>query len=136
MIAKWAKKTIPNLPPKSLRDFKARPYADITEQVSGGEKYRIFPFTGEFLYRCFSGCQKYFCGPVRSPYEISSVKVYVAYFSPPEAGGPRGGLHAERNQQQKDPGLAQEVQNTLFCPLHEKFHAVVLKRVRNMSDTF
>ena len=33
----------------------------------------------------------------------------------------------------KRRGLSQEVGNTLFCPSDDKFHAVVLKGVRNIS---
>jgi hypothetical protein len=35
--------------------------------VSGGDKYPILPFTGEISYPCFTGSQKYFRGPVKSP---------------------------------------------------------------------
>jgi hypothetical protein len=31
--------------------------------------------------------------------------------------------------------FSQEVQHTLLCPLQEEFHTVVLKGVRNISDT-
>ena len=54
-------------------------------QVSGGGECPILPFTGEISYRYFTGSQKYFGGPVKSPYEISPVKVYFAYSPPPHA---------------------------------------------------
>jgi hypothetical protein len=60
----------------------------------GGGKYPILPFTGEISYSCFTGCQKYFGGPLKPPYEISPVKVYLAYFSPPERR--RGGEPVRR----------------------------------------
>ena len=51
---------------------------------SGGDKYPILPFAGEISYRCFKVWQPYFWRPLKSPYEVSPVKVYLAHFSPPE----------------------------------------------------
>ena len=31
--------------------------------------------------------------------------------------------------------VVQEARNTLFCPFHDKFHAVIFKGVKNISDT-
>jgi hypothetical protein len=52
---------------------------------SGGDKYPILPFPVEISYRCFTGCQKNFGDPAKSPYENSPVKVYFAHLSPPDA---------------------------------------------------
>ena len=53
-------------------------------RVTEAGKFLILPFTGEISYRCFTGCQKYFWGPVESPYANSPVKVYSADHSPPQ----------------------------------------------------
>ena len=70
-----------------------KPLRPRRRELVGGETQEtggcpIFPFTGEISYRCFTGCQTYFGGPVKSPYEVSPVKVYLVYLSPPEATSP------------------------------------------------
>ena len=63
------------------------------------------------------------------------VKKLEVCFAPARPAGGAGGT-----QQSPPPaasgaaGAAQEVRNFLFCPSQEKFHTVVLKGVRNISD--
>ena len=54
---------------------------------------------------------------------------------PPPAGAGRGpgGPQPHADGAGAGEGRAREGQNSIFCPLQEKFHTVVLKGVRNIS---
>ena len=56
----------------------------------------------------------------------------MAYFSPPELRLPLD--HVLPVQHVDDPQVAEEARNTPFCPSQEKFHTVVLRGVRNISE--
>ena len=53
---------------------------------SGGGKLPILRFAGEIIisYRCFAGFRECFWDPLKSPCEISPVRLHFGYFSPPD----------------------------------------------------